>query len=1005
MKVLLFQDPAFEKDLQLSPAGNTIAADFPLDTCLAEEIGAKLKDYDVFIHPYGGYFPKDAFSPLLRFLSSGKGFLCLNGAPARYPCYPSAGEPLWRAEREQVAYLRKLDIHSVLDVDCSEIAANEPNPKFAVFEDITPLHCQSNSQNLVMTPTKNAYIPREWGSTGSMDARIVPLVLGRNHEGEHRSSPVVLLEHRAGAFSGGRWIFINQAVHRPLSVRGACAFIARGTRELLVKPTMPFYHSGETPGVTVSAQAWGEPCAWDIHVSVSALHSGPVQHEDLHFSAKEPLAQATVLVASAKKADAYTVVAEFQSSDGEKQTVTQGFIIENCGRSTPFVPFRPSQDYFTRSGQPIPVLGMTYMSGDSSRAFLHLPNTALWLEDMARMKRVGVNWLRTGIWCNWRTYMLDDGHMDEAILRSIQAFVECAAYHELHVTFTFFTFVPESWEGTHPYLDRRSVEAQKRFIGLIVNRCKGYDNLDWDLINEPYVQDHPTQVKKSWDTLERAAYIAYLKQKYHDDIRLYTEKTRQDSASLSCFEELELPCPEDINFNINDVAGAKNGLVWREYLEFNYHIFMQWMLEMRACIQAYAPHQMVTVGQDEALHHHRPSPLQFGKALDYNCQHTWWLNDHLVWDTVFSKYPGKPLLVQETGIMYAEQANSLPRRSEEELFRLLQKKYAYAFATKCAGAIQWIWNSNYFMNNANESNIGALRCDGSYKKEVDVTKRFAAFFQKVQHTMTDCRRESIAVVFPISNDRSNRNFAQKATMNACTALSYYVNAGFEAVSEDAVGQLLEGEYQLLIIPSPHSFSNVAFKKLLQIAEKKELAIVFTGPVSLDEDYEPTSRGEMLAGTAALHNLARWESLSFLGEPFRFRFGDDEQTRAVKETYNGEPVHVAAYGKSRFYLVGVPLELSEDMDTIASFYRKVMQHEQISPPFTVQKETDGVFISCVQWDNARMYTVINETGSLQALTVTDRRTGRAFSFTVDADDVQIMAIDQAGNIIARYGEEA
>lgn len=40
---------------------------------------------------------------------------------------------------------------------------------------------------------------------------------------------------------------------------------------------------------------------------------------------------------------------------------------------------------------------------------------------------------------------------------------------------------------------------------------------------------------------------------------------------------------------------------------------------------------------------------------------------------------------------------------------MLERKYAYAFASGGAGAVQWIWNTNFYMDNANESQIGALR--------------------------------------------------------------------------------------------------------------------------------------------------------------------------------------------------------------------------------------------------------------------------------------------------------
>ncbi len=53
----------------------------------------------------------------------------------------------------------------------------------------------------------------------------------------------------------------------------------------------------------------------------------------------------------------------------------------------------------------------------------------------------------------------------------------------------FFAFTPELWEGSNPYLDPRSVEAQKRFIAAIASRYTKATHLHWDLINEPSMFD------------------------------------------------------------------------------------------------------------------------------------------------------------------------------------------------------------------------------------------------------------------------------------------------------------------------------------------------------------------------------------------------------------------------------------------------------------------------------------------------------------------------------------
>src|SRR5699024_11747930 len=101
--------------------------------------------------------------------------------------------------------------------------------------------------------------------------------------------------------------------------------------------------------------------------------------------------------------------------------------------------------------------------------------------------------------------------------------------------------------------------------------------------------------------------------------------------------------------------------------------------------------------------------------------YTLWLLYDLRIDGSYTKTPDKANLIQATSIMYVEQPNKLAKRTEYELRNILERKYAYAFSTGGAGAVQWLWNTNYYMNNINESNIGAIRADGTEKPETDVS--------------------------------------------------------------------------------------------------------------------------------------------------------------------------------------------------------------------------------------------------------------------------------------------
>src|SRR5699024_6531608 len=212
--------------------------------------------------------------------------------------------------------------------------------------------------------------------------------------------------------------------------------------------------------------------------------------------------------------------------------------------------------------------------------------------------------------------------------------------------------------------------------------------------------------------------------------------------------------------------------------------------ELSDTIKTIAPGQLVTVGQDEALAAQRPSPFFYSEVTDYTSNHSWWLLDDLIWDGIFTKSPDKPNLIQETGIMYVENANGQARRSEEELRNILERKYAYAFSTGSAGAVQWLWNTNFYMNNINESNIGAIRADGTEKPETNVSYDFGSFIKETRDLFQGRELEDVGVVFPYSNDFSNRSLAYETTTKLTRVLAYDMNVPFRAF----------GEYQLDIRP-------------------------------------------------------------------------------------------------------------------------------------------------------------------------------------------------------------
>src|SRR5699024_1964446 len=162
-----------------------------------------------------------------------------------------------------------------------------------------------------------------------------------------------------------------------------------------------------------------------------------------------------------------------------------------------------------------------------------------------------------------------------------------------------------------------------------------------------------------------------------------------------------------------------------------------------------------------------------------------------------------------------EQPNNLAERTEYELRNILERKYAYAFSTGGAGAGQWPWNTNYDMNNSNTATIDAIRADGTEEPETDVSYDLGACMDKIRDLFHNRELEDVAVIFPYSNDFSNRSLAYEVTTKLTRTLAYEMNVPFRGIGEYQLDVLEQEAPKLLIVPSPHNLDNRAFDKVLE----------------------------------------------------------------------------------------------------------------------------------------------------------------------------------------------
>ncbi|MDD9265551.1 beta-galactosidase [Paenibacillus sp. GCM10023248] len=1010
---------------ELTALGGSIAGVDALGEALRQAEGG------CFVNLHAPYFPKSAWPDILAFLRRGGALLSIGGAAFKRPVRREAGS--WYAEAEQTAYHQQLFIHEILPVESKGIrslAASAAVPLLAGQESLFEI---GDTWNMVPHTTRNSDLPHQMGAAGTMSTQIYPLLKGVSQEGREIAAPVVLWENTRGEFAGSRWLFVNTTIRGTFWANGGAqsliawaAMCAQGVTELWIKPNYASYEPGEHAVLTLQTQYLGRPVAgaasraWTFDLKVEREGSGQaVWAQRVTAEVTKEFGSMRIPVPLAIERGLYRVTCQAESADGEIRMLRQGFWGYDSSLLAEGSPVRCDRDYFIQDGRPLPIVGMTYMASDVARKFLFLPNADVWDRDMAQMARAGINWIRTGIWTAYRNIMQVDGHASEEVLRAIDAFFLTAKKHGLQVTFTFFSFTPEPWEGVNPYLDPQSIEAQKRFIRSIVSRHRASTHVDWDLINEPSMFD-PAQIfadgpRSGRDAFEQAAFINWLKER-HGSIEGLQERWNMSPEQLPTFEAAAIPEAGDINFDVQDMHRAKKGTRWLDYCLFSMDMHNRWAQELYDTIKDISPNQLVVVGQDEALGAQRPSPFFYEEAVDYTTVHSWWLNDNLLWDGIFAKTARKPNVVQETGIMYVETPDGRAKRSENELRSMLERKYAYAFAAGGAGAIHWIWNTNFYMDNANESHIGALRADGTEKPEADVSYDFGRFMAEIRDLFRDRQLEDIAAIFPYSNDFSNRQLAYDATTRMVRVLSYQMNMPLRGASEYHLDDLAEQPPKLIVLPSAHNIDEQAWSKLIHIVKTTGATLLATGPVSLDAYWHSVPRLTDVLGEGTLHNVRREERLLLHGAELPVSYGQRRIAEVMKEVRTGIPaaagsgrgdtvVHIPL-GSGRLIWSPLPVELNERTDTLVELYRYAIEAAGCESGLQWNRGGDlaGVFGRKLRYRDGFLYVFVSEYAWDAEIEVKDTDSGAVYAFTLEAERSVLFAADSKGSILSVYRPE-
>ncbi|MBE0643341.1 MAG: twin-arginine translocation signal domain-containing protein [Bacteroidetes bacterium] len=1018
LRVLLFHDATFPViDCEATPAETLRRALTGCDLRIvnAAEFPAALEqvDIDLVITAHGSAFPEDAGMPLLGSLARGVSWLQLGGVPLAVPVRRTAAS--WVAAPRRTRWHRKLGITQAFPIDCENVDTWSTMGVADDLSDVAAAMSCDSAFALYWRLSSTKYFPDEDGSAGTRDGLLRALVSGMLPDGTAAVASVQMVDWLHGDYAGGRWVLYtgNDALSEEAIARLA-AFSGCGAVSLTASPGFARYRPAEVPTIRVQLQrprrAGEASCTVEIVEGDAVLHSTALP---LRWGASLTMAEAEVQIDSIPPAKGrqprfieIRVHCPLPCAAGVSVLeAMSGFWIADDAALAQGSSIGRSAGMLTRAGAPFAVAGTTYMAGDVQRNFLLEPNPWVWRGDFHAMREAGINMIRTGIWYGWKRIMLEPGHCDEAVLRSMDAFLLVAGEADIPIIFTFFAFLPEAWGGENPYLDPRAVAAQQAFVGAFARRYASVPGLLWDLINEPSFSS-PSQLwrcRPNYDRFELAAWHDWLRSRYPgmDDaarLRLLSDRWRSDTAENAALPAL-------VDFDDSNLFSDRQPMKVLDYRLFAQEAFASWVRAISASIRSVdRKDRLIMVGQDEGGTMDRPHPQFFAGAVDITSVHSWWFNDDLLWDSVVTRAPGIPHLVQETGAMFYEQADGTPWRSEDEAARLIERKLAIAAGAGSAGFVQWLWNSNPYMPSDNEAAIGALRADGSAKPEFMVLRRMAHFLAKASQVLTKRLEERVVLVLPFADQFSVRGNGPRATRRAVRTLAYHCRLPLRAVSE--YGLAHEGDdVRLYILPSPAVLTDAAWELLLSKAHAGATVLI-TGVLDRAEDWRIVPRSAVFGLQSEARPVSQTELLHHDGKRLVCGYRGDDLQRVEKAVVIDESrarVHRKRYGNGLLLWCPLPVEMCENADASAAVYRTAMQETGIGPACSVLPDLPGILTYVSRYRDATLLSVVSEMAEDVDVRVSVEHPDVEVEIALGAGRAVLVLLDQRGRVIMRSDE--
>jgi hypothetical protein len=390
-------------------------------------------------------------------------------------------------------------------------------------------------------------------------------------------------------------------------------------------------------------------------------------------------------------------------------------------------------------------------------------------------------------------------------------------------------------------------------------------------------------------------------------------------------------------------------------------------------------------------------------VVDFTTNHSWWQNDSILWDSLVAKQPGKAMLIQETGLQRELNLDATSRRTPEGEAALLERKVATSLV-RGAGAIEWLWNTNSYMTEGNETPIGALRADGTEKPEATVLRNFAKFAAVLGAYLRHPEMPQVAVIASQAAQYSPlAALALEAQRKSVRALAYSARLTPYVIYENQIDKM--GSPQLAILPSAQALGEDSWQALVKYVDRGGNLLV-TGPVERDEHWNRTPRAAELVSGAAAQPLT-WHNarVSIAGPAVLLSFAQPAQSWLESLHFaDGSSFQELAHGKGRIFWTAQPLELAEGEEGAQKVYSCVAARIGLQPHFDLRASLlPGVMIYPMRFEDAVLYIMVSDDAEDASIDLRDKASGVRVALRLPASHaaVALLGIKQRGEI-SRYG---